>query len=324
MNFARTASLPSLRLFAFAAGALALAACTSGEAPSTANEGSGVGSQPVVAEEASEGSATAEIPAQGARIVTLSGGVTETVVALGRGDDIVAVDVSSVYPPEMTELPQVGYHRMLSAEGVIGLEPTHILGTVDDGPAPAVASLQALGVPYLQVAEVATVEDAHARTRAVAAALGREEEGEALITEVQAKIDAVGATLPPEGERPSIVGIYARGHGVLLASGTNSAMDTLITLSGGRNAVTGYEGFRPLTPEALVAAQPDAILIPARGLESLGGEEGVLRVTGMAETPAGQNRAFIVMDDSLLLAFGPRLGEAVEAVAEAFRGLSGE
>lgn len=296
---------------------LTFAACDSGgesEAPPAApvaEEGSGA---PSANAPADEGSAEAET----ARLVTLSGGVTETVVALGRGADIVAVDVSSVYPPEMSELPQVGYHRMLSAEGVIGLEPTQILGTVNDGPPPAVASLQGLGVPYLQTDDVATVEDAHARTRAVAAALGVPDEGEAIVAEVQAKIDAVAATLPPADQRPSIVGIYARGHGTLLASGTESALDTLIALAGGTNAVTGYEGFRPLTPEALVAAQPDAILIPARGLDSLGGEEGVLQIPGVAQTPAGQNRAFIVMDDALLLSFGPRLGEAVEAVAAAF------
>ena len=241
--------------------------------------------------------------------------MSEVVAALGFEEQIVAVDVSSVHPPSLTELPQVGYHRALSAEGIIAVNPTAIFGSETDGPPAAVASLDGLEIPYLRVPEVATVEDAFTRIRTLATALERQEAGEALIADIQTKLDAVAATVPDEASRPKVIVIYARGHGTLLATGTASAGDTMITLAGGRNAIAGYEGFRPLTPEALVAAQPDVIVVPERGLESLGGTEGLLALPGMAETPAGQASAFVVMDDARVLSFGPRLGEAVEALA---------
>lgn len=296
----------------------ALAACsptspTPADEPAAPADGaSGDEAQAEQTEPAEEEAAAAD---GAVRIVTLSGGVSETVAALGFGDQIVATDVSSVYPESLTELPQVGYHRMFSAEGVIATNPTHVFGSELDGPESSVNTLDGLEAPYLRVPEVKTVEDAYARTRTLAEALDVAERGEELVATIQAKLDEVAASLPPVEERPKVLLVYARGHGTVLATGTNSAGDTIINLAGGVNAVTGYEGFRPLTPESLVAAQPDVIVVPARGLESLGGEEGVLSLPGMAQTPAGQNRAFITMDDALLLSFGPRLGEAVETLA---------
>jgi iron complex transport system substrate-binding protein len=89
----------------------------------------------------------------------------------------------------------------------------------------------------------------------------------------------------------------------------------MVTLADGVNAVTGYEGYKPLTPEAVIAAAPDVLLLPARGLDSVGGIDGLLKAPGVALTPAGQGRRIVTMDDLYLLGFGPRLGQAVHDLA---------
>jgi iron complex transport system substrate-binding protein len=106
--------------------------------------------------------------------------------------------------------------------------------------------------------------------------------------------------------------VYARGAGTLMVSGGGTSAAEMLRLAGATNAVQGFEGFRPLTAEAVVAARPDIVLLPSRGLASLGGVEAVLKLPGMALTPAGRARRVVALDDTLLLGFGPRLADAVE------------
>lgn len=89
----------------------------------------------------------------------------------------------------------------------------------------------------------------------------------------------------------------------------------MIELAGGQNAVTAYEGSKPLTAGVVVTAAPEVILIPTGGLESLEGVAGLLQAPGLSLTTAGQQRRIVGMDDLYLLGFGPRVGQAVRALA---------
>lgn len=261
--------------------------------------------------------ASAESAAKAERIVSIGGPVTEIVYALGAGANVVAVDTSSVYPEAATKLPQVGYQRALSAEGVLSLKPTLILASTEAGPPPVVAQIQASGIPFVMSPADHCVAGAKAKIDSIAKALGREKEGAALGATIDRKVAAIGARWKSEAQRPKVLFIYARGAGTMSIAGTKTAADAVIALAGGVNAVTAYEGYKPMTPEALVAATPDVILIPGRGLESIGGKEGLLGQPGVALTPAGKSGRVVVMDDLLLLGFGPRLGDAVEQLAQA-------
>jgi iron complex transport system substrate-binding protein len=99
-------------------------------------------------------------------------------------------------------------------------------------------------------------------------------------------------------------------------SGTGTSADAIITLAGGTNAVQEFENYKPLTAEGAVSAAPEFILVTSRGLESSGGIDGLLKQPGLALTPAGKNKRIIVMDDLLLLGFGPRLGQAAKELCE--------
>ncbi len=247
------------------------------------------------------------------RIVSVGGPITEIVFALGKGDQVIAVDTSSVYPPEVTNLPQVGYQRTLSAEGVLAMAPDLVIASADAGPPAAIEQLRTAGVAVEIMPAAATPETAAKRIEAAGVALRSSpaaiELADALRRETRAARDrCCGAS---RGAAPKVVLIYARGTGTLMIAGSDTPAAAMLELAGARNAAVGFSGFKPLSAESLIEAAPDAIVIPARGLATLGGEAGLLALPGVAETPAGRSRRFVVMDDLLLLGFGPRLGAAI-------------
>ncbi|MEM6645734.1 MAG: ABC transporter substrate-binding protein [Bacteroidota bacterium] len=255
------------------------------------------------------------------RVVALGGSVTETVYALGAGSQVVGVDLSSGYPPEVSDVAQLGYFRRLSAEGVISLAPTLVLASEGTGPPAVIDQIRSAGVPMLIVPSDPSVEGTKAKIRLVAEALQREEEAEALIADMEADMATAGQWLDGAAEKPRVLFIYARGAGTANVAGVETSADTMIRLAGGENAVQDFSGFRPLTPEAVVQVAPDVILMMEKGLESIGGVDGLMELPGVSLTPAGRNRSVVAIDDLLLLGFGPRLGQAVLELA---RGLHPE
>lgn len=250
------------------------------------------------------------------RVVSVGGAVTETVFALNEEAKLVGADTSSIYPESATRLPQVGYQRTLSAEGVLSLKPDLVLAMAETGPPAAVQQIESAGVKIVKVNGEHTIEGAKTKIREIARALNAEQRGEELIKKLDGDFSRARACVESSEAKPKVLFIYARGAGTANVAGTKTAGDAMIALAGGRNAVTEFEGFKPLTPESLVAAQPDVILLPKLGLDSLGGIEGLLQLPGIIETPAGKNRRIVTIDDLVLLGFGPRLGEGVKELCE--------
>jgi len=249
------------------------------------------------------------------RVVCLGGAITETVWALGRGDAVVAVDDSSVYPPGHAALPRVGYYRMVSAEGLLSVNPELVLAHEQSGPPEVMEQLMAAGVRVVRIPSSATVTGLLARVRAVGEALGRSEAGAALAASLEADLAAITAAAP--SSTPRVVFVFARGAGTLQVSGFGTAADEIIRLAGGVNAIEGFSGYRPLTAEALVAANPDVILATTSGLGSIGGPDALWSIPGVAATQAGEHRRVVAMDDLYLLGFGPRLPAAIAELREA-------
>jgi iron complex transport system substrate-binding protein len=287
--------------------------------PAATEEAAGAGEEDVSSDASEDAPQDATVDADAPRIITLGGPVTEIVFALGLGDHVVAVDSSSYYPEAVTALPQVGYQRRLAAEGVLALDPTLIIGSTEAGPPEAIQQLQDTGVDVLLVEAIDTVEGVKEKIRALAVALDREEEGEALIAKIEADLAEAEAFVSSASAHPKVLFIYARGAGAVNVAGIETGAHTMIELAGAENAVTDFEGYLPLTAEAAVAAAPDVILIFQTGLESIGGEAGLLEHPGVAQTPAAQNGRIVAMDGLYLLNFGPRMGEAVLELAQRIR-----
>lgn len=257
------------------------------------------------------------IPAHAAeRIVSTAGAITETIYALGAQGELVAADVSSVYPAEATKLPSVGYARQLSAEGILSVNPTLVLVTEDAGPPEVLQQLETAKVKVVKLSNKHTPEAALERIQKIGEAVGRPAEAAKLVESVSADLDAAKALVASAKGKPSVLFIYARGGGTMNVSGTGTSADAIIELAGGKNAVTGYENYKPLTAEGAVAAAPDFILVTSRGLEASGGVDGLLKQPGIALTPAGKEKKIIAMDDLLLLGFGPRVGQAAKELCE--------
>ncbi|MBI1292168.1 ABC transporter substrate-binding protein [bacterium] len=256
----------------------------------------------------------------GPRIVTLGGDVTEIVYALGAGDSVVGADMSSTYPPEVTKLPRLNYHRQVSPEGIVSLDPDLVLLTAEAGPPGAIAQLRS-AAKVVDIPNDLTAEGVAPKMRAVALALDRVDAGEQLVATYEKEMADLKEYVDGLEERPSVLFLYARqGMGAPMVGGTGSGADTMIELAGGVNAAAALEGFKPLTPEALLEFNPACVLMMTKGLEAVGGEAGLLGIPGMADTKAGQSKNFVAMPDDLLLTFGPRTPQAIRQLATALHG----
>lgn len=247
------------------------------------------------------------------RILTMGGAVAETVFALGAGKNVIATDNASFFPAPVNKLPKTGsVYRQISAEGVLALKPSLVITTTEAGPPAALAQLRAAGVPLLLVSAEATPQGAKDKISLIGKALGREAQAETLNAGIDRDLRKARALYSRIKAHPKVTFLYVYDAKSVSFSGKGTAADAAIGLAGGVNAMPGAQGYKPLTAEALVAANPDVIVLPARALGMLGGMEGVLKLPGVAQTTAGKAHRIIAMDDLYLLGFGPRTGRAVQ------------
>lgn len=253
------------------------------------------------------------------RIVVLNGDLTEVVYALGLGDNVVGVDTSATYPPEAAQKPKIGYQRSLNAEGIVSLRPTVVIGSELAGPPAVIEQIRSTGVPVVLFKTVSSLDDVSRKITDVAAALGVPNRGRLLAEQTKKDIDEALALAQRSTSKPRVAFLYLRGSTTQVIMGKGSGADVLITAAGAidAGAEAGVTGSKPLTPEALVAAQPDVILVLTAGLQSVGGVDGLLQIPGMAQTPAGQQRRVVDFDDQYLLGLGPRAGKALMDLVKA-------
>lgn len=247
-------------------------------------------------------------PAQ--RVLTLGGSVTEIAVALGAQDRLIARDTTSTFPAEVTALPDVGYFRALSPEGVLALAPDLILSEDGAGPPEAVSVLQAAGIPFIIAGKDSTPEGLIAKIETVARALDLTEEGKALAARTaeglaQAKARAATVQVPSR-----VLFVLSLQGGRIIAGGEGSSAESIIALAGGSNAATGFSGYKQITDEAVIAAAPDAILMMDREGDLAIADDDVLAHPALSQTPAARAGAILRMDGLLLLGFGPRTPQA--------------
>lgn len=257
------------------------------------------------------------------RIVTVDmyGTLTETVFALGLGDNVVGRDGSADFPSAANAaLVTVGGHD-LSAEAILDLDPTVVLTDTTIGPREVQHQLREAGIPVIFFDPTRTLDGIPQQIRDVAAALGIADAGEALVAQAESELAEAIAFSDGVAEAPRIAFLYLRGTaGVYLMGGPGSGADDIIRAVGGIDVGTdiGLErAFTPLTSEALVTAQPDVILVMSEGLVSVGGVDALLEMPGIAQTPAAASKRVIDMADTELLTFGSRSGQSVLALAKA-------
>lgn len=256
-----------------------------------------------------------EAPAGGARVVIAGGDLTEIAFALGAGDRIVGVDQTSTYPPETAARAQIGYVRRLSAEGVLSLAPSLLLAAHDAGPPATLAQLRAAGLA-IAVAPAGDAPDAATeKFRFVGAALGLTAEAAALTARYEAALAEARAKVARLKERPKVLFLLSIRDGAPIVAGAGTSAETMIRAAGGTNAAAGFEGYKPMSQEAILAAEPEIILMMSQHAERSGGAQSVLARPEFALTPAGRAGRLVTMDGMLMLGFGPRTPEAMATLA---------
>lgn len=255
------------------------------------------------------------------RTVVAGGSITEIVYALGVESDLVAVDSTSRYPPEADALPDIGYLRQLSAEPILSMRPTLMLADRDAGPPVILDQLRAAGVEVMTVPEARTPQGVIEKIRFVAGVFDARERGEDIVARLETSLAGLENALARVDSTPSVLFLLSVGRGAPLAAGSHTSAQAIIELAGGRNALTGFEGFKPASTEVIAGSDAEFILVSDRTADMLGGIEQLLERPEIAATPAGRNGRVVVMDGLLLLGFGPRLDRAAGELAGRIHGI---
>ncbi|MFV0358742.1 heme/hemin ABC transporter substrate-binding protein [Tropicimonas sp.] len=265
--------------------------------------------------------AFAEDPAQ--RIVSVGGAVTEIVYALGQQHRLVARDATSDYPAEAAALPDVGYMRRLSPEGLLSVGPDLVMAIEGAGPPDTVEVLAGADIPFVTIPEGYSRQAVGEKIRAVGAALDEDAAAAELAVRVDAEIAAAVAAAAANPARKRVLFVLTSQGGRIMAGGTGTAADGIIAMAGATNAVTDFEGYKPLSDEAVIRAAPDVILMMQSEAAPTGTDDELFAHPAIGATPAGRSRNLVRIDGMHLLGFGPRTAGAVTALAEALREAGG-
>ncbi|MCE7623167.1 heme/hemin ABC transporter substrate-binding protein [Vibrio fluvialis] len=249
------------------------------------------------------------------RIISAGSSVTELIMALGAEQQLVGIDVTSVAPPSLA-LPKVGYHRQLSAEGLLALEPTQLLGSNEMGPDTTLNQLKSAGVDVEVINSDSTPQGLLQRIDQIASLTHSEAAAGPLKQQVNDALKALQAHQPDASVRKKVLFLLIHEGRAANVAGSDTVPDAMITLAGGVNpAATQLTSYKPLSMEAMVEMQPDVILVSGRSYDKMGGADAILAAIPMlAATPAGQSKQIITVDGHALVG-----GLGLKSLAEAQR-----
>ena len=248
------------------------------------------------------------------RVIVLANGVAEIIQSLNGQSIMVGRDISST-EDSLSDIPIVTSGHQVLPEKVLALKPDLVIIDASTGPKAAIETIRKAGIPVVETPESWSLSDLPAKVRAVGKAVGAYAQAELLVQQIESSLKTSRVN-----NSPRVAFLYLRGtSAVYLIGGSGSGADSLLKAVGAVDvgAQNLDRPFNTLTAESLAALNPDLILVMSKGLESVGGVQGLLNLPGVAQTNAGKNAAVIDVDDSLLLSFGPRTPALVQALATA-------
>ena len=245
------------------------------------------------------------------RLIVIDGSLTEITYALNAENNLVAVDTTSIYPKAATKLPNVGYMRALSAEGILSMTPTMVITSDSAGPKPVLDKLSKAGVKLHTFKNDYTLEGIFTKIDSVATLLDKVDEANILKTQLNTQVKKINSMIANKNNRPKVLVFLGMQGNQMMAAGENTQAQAVLDIIGAENAVTGFNGYRPLNKEAVLAAKADAIV-----LLSHTAEKDKSAAEAYAYTAAYKNRKVKVFESSKLLGFGPRMPYALEGLIE--------
>ena len=238
--------------------------------------------------------------------------IWEVVYALNAQRQLVAKDSTSTWPAAAQSLPDVGYIRQLNAEGILSLRPTLVLASAQAQPSLVLKKVAENKVKVVNVPGGYDLPAIEAKIDVIADALGKQSEGKALRHKLLQQI----AQIPSQPVNKRVLFILSHGGMNTMVAGKQTAADGAIRAAGLENAMQSFDHYRSMSQEGVIASKPDLVVISADGLKGMGGEAGLWKLPGLAQTPAGRNKQVLVIDDMALLGFGPRTPQAVLALRQ--------
>lgn len=250
------------------------------------------------------------------RITAAGGSITEIIYFLEQESRIIAVDVTSNYPKSAMNFPSIGYVRALSAEGVLSLDPTLIIGENDMGPPSVIDQINRTNVETRVLPEIHSASGIIQKIECVGKIIGMTKNeidfyNNKLLKQVS---QLENSTSDAEGKK--IIYILSMQSGSPLIAGSNTSGDGLISLAGGINPLSSFEGWKPVGTESIIQAEPDLIIISERGLKGFGTIEELSNHPALYLTPAARNNNILALDGMASLGFGPRTIDTALQIAK--------
>ncbi|MDA4846043.1 heme/hemin ABC transporter substrate-binding protein [Hoeflea poritis] len=251
------------------------------------------------------------------KIVAIGGSVTEIVYALGEEERLVARDTTSTFPQEAAKLPDVGYIRALSPEGVLSIDPDLILALEGSGPPEAFEVLKKASVPVVTIPADFDRDGIVKKIKAIGSALGVDDKAAALAESVNADIMAAEKQAMGRSDPKRVLFLLSLSGGKIMAAGSDTSAASIIEMAGGKNALSDIAGFKQITDESAMDAAPDVILVMTRTGDHGISAEDIKNHPALSATPAAQNDRIVRMGGLYLLGFGPRTAHAIRDLSDA-------
>lgn len=247
------------------------------------------------------------------RIVSVSKHLTEMMFALGKGHNIVACDLTSTYPDSAKLLPSIGYHRALSVEGIIAMNPDLVIHSNDIGPATVLPQLEKAGVHTQAFGDASTFDSAQLLLKALGNFFSAGTAADSITKKMDRDLLEVQAATTTVKDSPNVMIIhYGQANNVFFVmSGRNGAADKMIKMAGGKTAHYDAKGARQISAEAIAEANPDVIIATNFGFDKMGGIGGIKSLPGVALTNAAKNNRIFRFEEHDLVYFGPRSGSNI-------------
>jgi iron complex transport system substrate-binding protein len=244
-------------------------------------------------------------------IISIDGALTEIVYELGAQERLLAVDTTSRYPQAATELPQVGYMRQLSAEGILSLHPELVIASKEAGPEMVFEQLTAAGIKVVRIDAPSSLEGVLLKVKRVAEVLGLENNGAILAEKIQSETEAILSDIAGE-KSPSTLFLLGASNRGLMAAGKGTKAQAIMDMLNVQNAFS-HQGYKPVSAEGAVMAAPEIVLVGHTGSVDIETDIDTVKQT-LAMTPANNNDQVHTVDIGLALGFGPRIADALAAL----------
>ncbi|HET7583836.1 MAG TPA: ABC transporter substrate-binding protein [Gemmatimonadaceae bacterium] len=256
------------------------------------------------------------------RVVCVSKQINEFVYEIGAEGHIVARDLTSIYPAEITKLPSVGYHRALSAEGIISMKPTLLLTDGNVGPDAVLDQVKKVGIPVDIMSPGRTLDSAQQLMLRLGERFGRTHEADSIVARWRAGMDSIWQDTARfaamgHGTRPRVLFLHFGQIGnTYLALKSGQPADQMLRWAGGVNAIDSVGGMTRVTPELIAKAAPDVIIATEVGFDRFGSVDRFLTMPGIALTPAGRSKKIYRITEQEIMYYGPRTPAVVRELAD--------